>query len=786
MTLQRGASFVRKFPLKPRMATNKRAIPLLLSLAFLSATTQLAHADRIWWDGSRDTASSAPGKMLSDTPGYWGDSVLTGADYLYENAPDNPADSLVDGKPRRLLDGAASGDWNVPVGTANRPIVAVFDFKRVCAFSEIDISTRSQKVALKLETASDKSGPWQVALDRPLSESPDTMFQRVPLASKPTGRYLRLTLNAVDAARGNYLTYLEEVIAWGDVADKTAVPEAIQPIGKAPNLTGATIESIPGIERTAFADREFHDWQTHLGAAANQNAVWSTLSTWDNLTAAPILPQKLASKVALALPRNGSDCAGVALTNTSLEKPTTANVSLGAFQKVGARGEVQAGAVKVSGEIRVAGAMASREQGVGTVALFGHDDLLGDSLMRRYLTNGDNIKSFPTLSLSSAGSAVLWLQAKSAGAEPGRYRATLKFGDKTTLPVEVEVLNVSLPNPFTWIQTYSGTTSMFPFVYADRTEREVSFKSSLGMNVWNGLPTLGTPGAAARKYIRTFYQPFILPYDYVDRGYNGRLKPEELTAQDEKAIADFVHETVKQAKDLGLDYNDWSGELWDEPNAGNVAAFAALARIVKKADPRVNITMNPIFWEGNGVASDEQISKALSPWFEKLVDVSVPHEFLLRPKTLPLLDSPRLVRAFYAVSTRSAKSERAAQVEFYRRQAWSAFSRGWNGWGFYAYFTPRGDPWNDFDTGEPDYQMVYPGPRGPIPTRACEAVREGWEDYRLLFLLRERSATQPKIKVELAAILKGYTDGQSLPELRLRALRAAALPGVVSTSVRHH
>jgi len=40
-----------------------------------------AHAERIWWDGSRDAENAPPGKLLSDNAGYWGDSVLTGVDY---------------------------------------------------------------------------------------------------------------------------------------------------------------------------------------------------------------------------------------------------------------------------------------------------------------------------------------------------------------------------------------------------------------------------------------------------------------------------------------------------------------------------------------------------------------------------------------------------------------------------------------------------------------------------------------------------------------------------------
>ena len=106
--------------------------------------------------------------------------------------------------------------------------------------------------------------------------------------------------------------------------------------------------------------------------------------------------------------------------------------------------------------------------------------------------------------------------------------------------------------------------------------------------------------------------------------------------------------------------------------------------------------------------------------------------------------------------------------------AWDAFDRGWNGWGFYSYFAPRGNPWDDRDaewaSGEdmPDYQMVYPGPTGPVPTRQSEAVREGWEDYCLLTLLQTQGRAEA-----LKSILADYAAGKPPAELRLRALKAA-------------
>jgi hypothetical protein len=315
---------------------------------------------------------------------------------------------------------------------------------------------------------------------------------------------------------------------------------------------------------------------------------------------------------------------------------------------------------------------------------------------------------------------------------------------------------------------------MFPFEYDDRLDREVAYKQSLGITVWNGLPNPGTEAALARQHGPTIHHTMGLPTDYVNRGYNNQIKPEELTDEDRAAIAAHVRALVQEAEALGLSYDDWYAELWDEPGEANSPLYGSLCRIIRDADPQVRIYCNPCFWVGNGVLDDAQVSAALSPWYRECVDVSVPLFLLLddRPQCFELFDAPRAVRAFYSVSTQSAKGEASAQVEGYRRQAWDAFRRGWNGWGFYSYYAPRENPWTDFDQSwsedMPDYQMVYPGPRAPIPTRQSEAVREGWEDYCLLSLLRSQGNSQA-----LRAILQGYADGRPLTELRLEALRAA-------------
>jgi hypothetical protein len=319
---------------------------------------------------------------------------------------------------------------------------------------------------------------------------------------------------------------------------------------------------------------------------------------------------------------------------------------------------------------------------------------------------------------------------------------------------------------------------MFPFVFADRPGREVAYKQSLGATVWYGFPRPGTISAEARKRGRAIFYEYILPREYIDKGYGNQINPEEITAKDRAAITAHVQALVKEAKSLGLDYSDWYGELWDEPSS-SAPLYGALSRIIKEADPKVKIYINPLFWNGNGVDDDEAVYPKLKDWYNQTIDISVPLELLMydHPKSYKLFDAPRDVRAFYSVTAHVTKGEQAAHLERHRRFAWEAFRRGWNGWGFYAYYAPRGSAWNDFDGESADYLTVYPGPRGPIPTRLSESVREGWEEYCLLTLLKQRAAKDSRTRAELAAILRGYGTKQPLQALRLRALRAALPAG---------
>ena len=731
----------------------------------------ICQAGRIWWDGSVDEEDGPPGKLLSDNDGYWGESILTGVEYTYDPEPTNPADIYKQDKERfgrRLLDGRPAGNWWVPVGVNYKPLVVTFDFKRPCVFSEVDICTRSKQVAVKVECAEEREGIWTLAADRKKDDCPEQAFHRLPMPDGARGRYLRLTVDS------GGITWLDEVLVWGDAEVSQDTPEYIQPTVPTPVATEIAFSSVPGIEKTAFSDAQYWDWQREIGQAAEASAVWSLVPTWDSISDKPILPGagKVASWVSVTMARNETESAALALTNTSCTEPRTVTVKLDEFRSDDGG---QVSTQELAGVLRIGGAIPSRHYGTNIGPLLQEGNMPGASLLRKYLTNGASIAQFPQIVLPPAGSAILWASVSTDQAKPGVYTAELSCSGAASVTVRVRVVDVTLPKPFVWLNTWSGTTSMFPFVYSDRREREVTYKQGLGITVWNGFPEPGTDAALAHERGRTIHHVYGIPADYVHKGYASRLKPEDLTAEDDKTIGQHVRDMVKAAGELGLSYDEWYGELWDEPGKSNSLLYGALAGIIRKADPKVRIYCNPCFWSGNGVLGDDEVHEVLSPWYRENTDISVPLFLLLRdrPKCLELFDSERFVRAFYTVSTQSAKSERAAQVRLYRRQAWDAFSRGWNGWGFYSYYAPRGNPWTDLDGSwsedRPDYEMVYPGPRGPIPTRQSEAVREGWEDYCLLSLMRQRGMDR-----ELSGILKAYQDGEAPAALKKRALSALA------------
>lgn len=751
-----------------------------------AAASQPEQADAvIWATGERDPNGPPRGKLLSDNAGYWGDVVLTGATYAWESNPANPADRLMDNAAqfgRRLLDGRIEGDWWVPVGqNPGRELIAVFDFHRPCRFTEVDtIASRTPKTSLKIEVRATQSDPWKTVFARPLDKSPDKPLNRVMLTGNSAGRYMRLSMGS------DGITWLDEVLVWGEADVSPQFPEQIAPTYRR-ELPPGTLCSIPGMTTTEIPAQRFAEWRSTIGPHASAPAIWSAAS--QPSPRQPILPEAtmINPTVYVVMARNETESLYLALTNTSATDSrvlTINDVPLNAVNSNAPETRLQAklligGALptvapkqpltaeqrlRLMVDADVPDDAASGDE-VNILPFFDRGRMLGRSLMQRYLANGVEIRDFPQITLPPGGSAVLMLRVTTAGAAAGQFAGTISAttaeGQTVITPLRIEVSDVTLPDLDLWVHSWGNTTAQFPFETQSRRENDVRTSRELGVTAFMGLPSPGSKAALFGSMGRTYYHATGIPADYVNRGYGGQLQPGQITIEDEKRVAEHFQGLVRQANQLGLQYDDWWVELWDEPQETNTATFEALARIMRRTDPRVRIYMNPLFWRP-GHAPDDVIVADLAPWYNELIDVSVPIMTLIGDNraTRELWSAPRYVRAFYIHP--AARGGRA--------MAWKAYDLGYNGWGYYCYHAPRGNPWDIRTWTELgySYQMVFPGPQGPIVMPIYDEMRDGWEDYRLLTALRQRG--REDIVREL---LSGYRDGKPLTELRVAGLRAA-------------
>jgi len=741
------------------------SIPLFIAAGCVSAPATSAASNVLWYDGV--PAPAPQGALLTDNPGYFGKSIHTGVTYKYSETPNNPADILGRDKTQfgnRLLDGQPAGDWFSPVGINGKPLVADFDFHQIVTLNEIAVAQfRSADLKLAVvEIKSDENAAWTKVLLRNDSKG---SLHHLALPDPAKARFVRLTLQS-----NSGITYISQVWMWGD-----AKPVTVKSInGFFPEMKNfpETKNAVPGDETILSADA-LNEWRKRCDFNADA-VTWQVAPTWQMLQKDPLKSTFLPGKAALRQPvqmnatQKEGESAAVFLINAA-DHAKDVTVRLGDFKD-----QQDKSTFTGKSTLYVAGAIWTRRWGQTLRPLFSTDNKLGGELMEKYLTNGSVVKDFPILHLPPRGTALLWITVNTNNANPGNYTATLNAGENA-IPVHLKVLPVTLPQPDVWVRFWGNAPASGHNLWssADAIKQELIYQQSMGVSVWQGWPVEGSYPQIARDLAKQQgrHSYFIngISADLRDAGYTGKLDPTHFDDAFKKKIQTETQQMVQTAQKFGLTYNDWSMELWDEPTPKNMQSWAAIARLIKAADPKVQLYMNPLFWTRQGTnpgkfADDEHQVQTLEGWYNQLVDISVPilgqMDATKYPKTNQQFYNhlPRAIRAFYIHPNPGHKI------------SWEAFERNYNGWGFYAYYSPRKDAWNDFDDREFDYQIVYPGPNGFIPTIESESMRETWEDYGLLTLLKRRGQT-----TELNSILDLYkSDKSTFAALRERMLKDVA------------
>lgn len=720
-----------------------------------------------WSDGTWDEAGAPKGALLTDNPGWWGRSVFTGVTYVYEDGakPTSPGDK----SGRRLIDASMLGDWNSTVGkSGNARIVAVFDFKRPCVFSEVDLFSRGTGLRGAVETGDDGTN-WTAVCSFELA----SRMCRVNLDGAK-GRFMRLS---VKANKG--VTYLDEVLVWGEGNVSPKYPEAFSPIdpGSALQFTerrdgGIIIWPLasPTLEKCKVQGEKWKEG----GAGAVPAA--------DDAKAVAIILARNETEVRYFAVANASDNAAT----VSLAPPDFGNTAISAELLIGGVVRMVRPAPKekltekqiidllITDEAKL---YEKRSQRLDVLPFFRDSAIPSPNFARRYLVNPDQVVGFPSaVPLAPGEGCVVMLRVMSKGVVPGVRKGVLRAGDEpsATIPIAVDVRDVTLPTPPLWIHAYNPFTSQFPFESERRIDADVRRVAELGASSCYGLPHPRSKPARLKA---------LTPYTICARNgwcpgrifgsvYHGKW--EHFDSTNRAAVAESVRAVVREAEMLGLKPEEYCVFLPDEPGRGNAALVGEMASIVKEAEPTLQIYMNPCFWTRKGFPSEQSILESLKPYYNEVIDISCPIRNLVQPTnalTKELWTAKRRVNAQYIHPAARAG----------RSIAWSSFENGMNGFAYYCYYSPRGNPWDIRTWGSLDYryQMVFPLENDVAVTPIYETMREAWEDYRLLVALQDAGKTE--LLAELLAEYESatnYADVENVPnranfpKLRERALAA--------------
>ncbi|MBH06972.1 MAG: hypothetical protein CMJ20_11690 [Phycisphaeraceae bacterium] len=362
-----------------------------------------------------------------------------------------------------------------------------------------------------------------------------------------------------------------------------------------------------------------------------------------------------------------------------------------------------------------------------------------------------------------------------AGRWAGRVGFTpLRNGPKLEIPFELNIAPVVLPQRVPiWVTFWSYSPS-----YGWGTEGRGNSKTYLdlmrrtGTNVVQMSYRDGGPnpilnenkdivGINVSQFDRMMTRREFTHHDYLVvgltiRNNSERWGPHFLEEDHEQWKRNFFNYTRMLAKHIrdnyGIAHDRWGLYLNDEHIGEN---FVPLGKIVKAADPNVQIWANRI--------EDLETTKKAEPY----IDVIVPYSPWLSAKGLGFGKNAEAEKFFLKTGkpwwayrhaywrnperTAFPRAEPNSPHDMLRSRPWLAWKLGLEGYGYWVFAAPRW--WGRYDglpdvtpqVGSPDHRhtnvgFIYMGHDGPITSRRLEAFRDGWEDYKLLWIIKQAAS----------------------------------------------
>lgn len=695
----------------------------LIALGSAIFSLSVFSAEPIHWKGGDWDFSGAPkGALLTDNSGWWGRSVYTGVTYSYENAPVNPRDVIPGDKEgafgRRLIDGNTRTGWHRPVGmTKGRPIVAVFDFKRPCVFTEVNLlSEKSPKAEAKIEVSADGENWMSFA-----AASCTGSLTRIKSEKPGRGRYLKVSYKS----NSSPTTYLDEVLVWGEGEVSKTYPENIRPIPRGdalrvPQLPKGAVSWIPLQDPTAKSKEQFG--QPMVSFAPDVTA------------GGQIIMARNETETRYFAVANGTDRpVAVAMSAPDFGKGVKAELRIGGLVRTQKPKykltEKQKFDMLLTGDEPEDAFDANR---LGVIPFFAPGMIPHENFLRKYTANPEQIAAFPSRVVIEPGEcAVVMLRVTTEGAAPGERGGIMKAGPAVR-KVSVRVADAFLPEEdLPWIYAWAPFTPQFPFESRTRWANDARAVRALGVTALPGFPKKNSKVDLASRGRR---DKMMFRAAGISSWLDGQIYNAKLSTLNERGRADITSQLAKvraQAGECGIRPEQVFLTLVDEPGARNAKICGEVCRFIKETAPDLNIYLNPSFWAKTRFAPTEEIIDALGGYYADFVDVSVPYRSLVECEKgrQALWTTKRRVNASYAHPAHRAG----------RSIAWANFRYGLDGFAYWCYFwNSGGDPWDIRTWRIYSYEvdMVLPLENGVAITPIYEEMREAWEDWRLLTLLR--------------------------------------------------
>ncbi len=733
---------------------------------FAAAALPLLAAEPIWWGADRqfhqglvrDDTGAPKGRLLSENAHWYGPAVFTGCTYEYDcdlyekdevvprlnkylRGKDDPPAKPVFG--RKLLDGRTFNKGAGVVGAKGKAIKATFDFKRPCTFTEIDFFC-GEATPCKGEVAfSGDSKTWGESVAFGGTQS----VCRVRLDNPRKGRYMRFSIAAAD---GRARLPLDEVAVWGDGEVSGEYPEA----GGVCDAPFTAPQSLRGIPETAMTDEMFAEWQKRVGA----DVVVVPTRLYDPQRYSPITNSP-PEKYRISMTKSEREMRYFAVANAGngramvkIEKPdfgpdVEVEVWLGAV--IHAQHPTRKLTEAQKRDLLVLALEPPSDVGpLNRMALepFVRGDMKPQpNFIRRFCGNADQLLGFPgAFPLEKGEAAVFMLRLRTKNAKPGVRTARLCAGRGRALPLELAVADAALADDELIVLMYAPFIGQFPYESESRRKLDVQFVNDLGVNFMGGATRFPRAGSKEMTWYASapdkILRRKLLPGDGAHGGAyfpvsRGRKKGRRVTEADLEAIVAHVGEVKAEAERLGIPKDRYVLDFPDEPRPDVLPNLLAVARAVKAAHPDVQIFCNPLFFNG-AVYTNETLMADLRSTYNKCIDFSVPGFLAARRDWArnEFFTSAHRANMFYAQPARRMG----------RHGAWDAAVWGFNGFGYYCYWSPavRCQSWDLRTNGASilgaTYRMAYPSGDGFAITPLYEMMREAAEDFRLVRTLQKR------------------------------------------------